>query len=468
MIRVWNTDYASQGKMGASIWYSATSSNTSVIRGDRNEGGGMGPSGTPPSPYIEWLPAENINAWNQIRWHFKHRDVDGDDALIELWINGVKVMSWTDLNQALDPTYPNFNQGYLLGAANSGYAEETSFYLDDIKFWDEDPLWEGTVDTFTNISRDAASVTGGDKVFLTVSNIVGTPTVKFGNNYAREVAVVNANTISCRVPVGHAGTASVVCGGVSLTNPRQHLISGSFEYLRTSSTIFVDRNFDDGTVGTGLTIPAGMAGSIVTASSEVVYSGSYAMKFVGPSGSSGNASIRNSVTMSIADELNGIYGRYYYYAPQSTANAVSGAYQQIKTHLWRRAAGSGQPGWLMSGFGSAFPDGNADATHYVTFIDNGIINIGPSNIYGRSSASMDTWVEFIYWSYWDTGSSQGVAKLWIDGQLQLSVTHPNLGSTGSDYRFNMGIAYQEPPSTDTTVYVDQVYIGNGFPPTVEI
>jgi hypothetical protein len=33
------------------------------------------------------------------------------------------------------------NQAYIMGAANSGYASGTTFYLDDLKMYNENPGW---------------------------------------------------------------------------------------------------------------------------------------------------------------------------------------------------------------------------------------------------------------------------------------------------------------------------------------
>jgi oxalate decarboxylase/phosphoglucose isomerase-like protein (cupin superfamily) len=51
----------------------------------------------------------------------------------------------------------------------------------------------------------------------------------------------------------------------------------------------------------------------------------------------------------------------------------------------------------------------------------------------------------------------------MNGKLQYDVTSEFLGGAGTDYRLQLGIAHQEHPSADTAVYVDEVFVANGFP-----
>ena len=62
------------------------------------------------------------------------------DGRFEIWVNGVSVNSldWP----VWDDTYSGqINGGYILGWANSGFADLTTFYIDDFKVYNQDPGW---------------------------------------------------------------------------------------------------------------------------------------------------------------------------------------------------------------------------------------------------------------------------------------------------------------------------------------
>ena len=77
-----------------------------------------------------------LRQWICFEYHFKADSGSGDGAM-EFWVDGVKQYGGTNLTwigATCSPSY--FNAGYLLGWANSGYAEDTDIFIDDVVFSD--------------------------------------------------------------------------------------------------------------------------------------------------------------------------------------------------------------------------------------------------------------------------------------------------------------------------------------------
>lgn len=84
--------------------------------------------------------------WNTVRFYAKKETVQGAaDGIWKLWVNGTIIHNFTGLAMgASDPTKfaDDINYGYLLGAANSGFTNQTDFHTQWIKFYDTNPGWE--------------------------------------------------------------------------------------------------------------------------------------------------------------------------------------------------------------------------------------------------------------------------------------------------------------------------------------
>jgi hypothetical protein len=321
----------------------------------------------------------------------------------------------------------------------------------------------GSVSAFTDISRDAANTAGGTLVTLTVADATGTPTVLFGGASATDVTVVNSTTITCRTPATSAGVVGVSCAGVPLTNPRAAKIGGAFEILPVATTTFVSTTFDSGSLPAELTA----TGSGVTVQTAEKYSGTHAMQtqLVGAASGGDGSYARNTTNLDVSSYANGVYVRYY---QKYGENTLANLGDQIKSFLFRRQSGSGQPGWIMQGIGPDFPDGSSPNDTFVSFIDSGILNINGTPNQGRSGIGPTVWTEWVQWQYWDAGLSQGRCKQWVNGQLLFDVTSASLGGTGTDYRFRLGIPYVQNRVGDCVVWIDEVFAGDGFPNPVEV
>lgn len=82
--------------------------------------------------------------WSTIRFHHKRCSSYGVyDGVWEMWANGSKLARIVrDFGSALSESFDiGVTRGYLLGWANSGFTEDTTFHVQRIAFYDTDPGW---------------------------------------------------------------------------------------------------------------------------------------------------------------------------------------------------------------------------------------------------------------------------------------------------------------------------------------
>lgn len=123
----------------------------------RPDGPGMGPNlwpnsdGTSNASHYVWGPgldrhyyempkaieAADRGKWVRIVVHYKYASPTNNDGIAEIWKtrDGVTEKILNIRNGAwYVPGQSGFNRGYLLGWANSGFTEQTVFYIDNIAF----------------------------------------------------------------------------------------------------------------------------------------------------------------------------------------------------------------------------------------------------------------------------------------------------------------------------------------------
>jgi hypothetical protein len=107
-----------------------------------------GPSGSFTNPdlnkaFIGGSGPVDIAGWSQVRIHVKASSATTEnDGVIEMWIDGVLFARATGAFRNFGDTGDTvLRNGYFWGAANSGYAEQTTFYTYGAKFYDTDPGW---------------------------------------------------------------------------------------------------------------------------------------------------------------------------------------------------------------------------------------------------------------------------------------------------------------------------------------
>jgi hypothetical protein len=145
-LRIWGDDYSALNKVGASTAYSASFDDNSRLRFEyiyktyTSGGIGFGPSGSQSESTS--FGGSMKNTWTRIRLHCKMvSTTDADDGVMELWFGNTKVIDFQNMPVLYDSARPYWNQGYILGAANSGFLDETILYVDDWKVYFSDPEW---------------------------------------------------------------------------------------------------------------------------------------------------------------------------------------------------------------------------------------------------------------------------------------------------------------------------------------
>lgn len=87
---------------------------------------------TPNDAFI--VPADK-GTWMEVIYRCKvSTSGSSNDGVIQIWKNGTLVADYTNLNTYGGDGKNYIDQGYLFGWQNSGYDEETIFYIDDIEF----------------------------------------------------------------------------------------------------------------------------------------------------------------------------------------------------------------------------------------------------------------------------------------------------------------------------------------------
>lgn len=80
-------------------------------------------------------PSKSNGKWETTVIHIKAADVGVANGIYEVWKNGTKI--WATLNvpnYATTEAANGFEQGYILGWANSGFNQDTDFYVDNVVF----------------------------------------------------------------------------------------------------------------------------------------------------------------------------------------------------------------------------------------------------------------------------------------------------------------------------------------------
>lgn len=127
-----NWGYDSTEKVGASL-YRKSSTGLSQVNIEFNLGGGMGEGGGAGNTRNDFIEPADLGTWISVKLVCKAptADVTGP-GLIQIWKNGVKVDEWAPDNYAAGQPH-NLQRGYLFGAPNGGFAEDTYIFLDNFR-----------------------------------------------------------------------------------------------------------------------------------------------------------------------------------------------------------------------------------------------------------------------------------------------------------------------------------------------
>ena len=85
-----------------------------------------------PSSGKNFITSADLGRWHRIVLHAKVASSGTtNDGTLELWKNGVRFVSGTNMNAWGGDGTNYFDAAYLIGWANSGFAEETNMYVDN-------------------------------------------------------------------------------------------------------------------------------------------------------------------------------------------------------------------------------------------------------------------------------------------------------------------------------------------------
>jgi hypothetical protein len=133
--------YAGETTLGLQSWTTklqagAERLNTAYSKAGRN---GVWFYGANDDPFVT---SADLGQWIQIRVHARLATFGRCDGVVEVWRNGVKILSNTALDWYDSTNTANYmTQGYLMGWSDSGFAQTTNIYLDDFSILDQNPGW---------------------------------------------------------------------------------------------------------------------------------------------------------------------------------------------------------------------------------------------------------------------------------------------------------------------------------------
>lgn len=97
------------------------------------------------APFIGGSGPMAAGTWYRIRHELKAASEGGaTDGVMRLWVDDTLVAEMTNgpfRNFGNSPADTVLRQGYLMGAANSGFVDQTDWYIHEVKFYDTDPEW---------------------------------------------------------------------------------------------------------------------------------------------------------------------------------------------------------------------------------------------------------------------------------------------------------------------------------------
>jgi hypothetical protein len=183
------------------------------------------------------------------------------------------------------------------------------------------------------------------------------------------------------------------------------------------------------------------SGETTTVVSSPKQDGAYSAMFT----SNGGGGYENSYASKTITSINELYARGYFYISQSGIQS-NGAH----IYLIMLRAGTDNvafAGWQMTG----------GVVKWVLMIRSGTGYAGP--VFSSASPSMNTWYRVEI--HWKLGTSDGSAELYIDGNLNLSITNRNTASYGgvTSVRFGLPELYS---CASTIAYADSCVIDDAL------
>ncbi len=129
--RLWRVKYSEGEQVGASTV--SRLNGASAIGADYKQQADWGVS-TAMWAYESFITPADLGKWMTIKINAVAPINDINRGIIEIWKNNALILRAREVANS-EPGEQGWRYGYLMGWANSGYREDTTFYIDNVKFW---------------------------------------------------------------------------------------------------------------------------------------------------------------------------------------------------------------------------------------------------------------------------------------------------------------------------------------------
>ena len=130
LFRLWQSDYKDREKLGATL-YPQGDSGDSLVGGDYRKASNLGMSSAV-NTSRDFITSDDRGKWMAVSIYVRAAS-DTQPAIIRIHKNGKQHFEDVFDNNYI-PGTQGFRYGYLLGWSNTGYSEETTFYIDNVRF----------------------------------------------------------------------------------------------------------------------------------------------------------------------------------------------------------------------------------------------------------------------------------------------------------------------------------------------
>jgi len=141
LFAIWAEDYSTSGDVQM-VFEFAGSGSTTEVRALMMTGTGDAANVAAYKTGSPVFTTAMAGTWVRMRIHLKVGTAAGNfDGVAELWRDEELIYRATDLDWYYTGGANYLRQGYLMGNANTGYDNDTYFYIDDFKVYTTDPGW---------------------------------------------------------------------------------------------------------------------------------------------------------------------------------------------------------------------------------------------------------------------------------------------------------------------------------------
>ncbi len=213
--------------------------------------------------YQIWTNDASVaGAWHQIRLYMRLGNGNTDLGAIDVWFDGKLVVHLrTNELPFYDTAHNYFRNGYLMGWANTGFTNDTAFYIDDLKVYTSDPGWfappnitssspSGTLNAGT--TNTTLSVTTNENATCKYSTTAGTAYSSMASTFSTTGGTVHSTSVS-GLTDGNSYTYYVRCEDTSgNADTSDYGVSFSVASASASTSLYSD-GFESDAVGSTVT-----------------------------------------------------------------------------------------------------------------------------------------------------------------------------------------------------------------------